>query len=147
MTWRDSQSSLIVWIHLILMRNKEVREKKIDNDSIRKKKVIQLFIYQSHGVFTDGLFTRASLYDCLLLCFCLLRCVCIMSGGSSLIRQRFTFDLFQRGANGEQTAARPRLALCLQQYARNFSSISSARPIKAALPKDAEWETLATCVL
>ena len=72
---------------------------------------------------------------CVCVCACVLQCVCIMSGGSTLIRQCFTFDLFQRGANREQTAARPRRAVCLQQYARNFSSIYSPRPIKAALPR------------
>ena len=58
-----------------------------------------------------------------------------MSGSSALIQHCFTFDLFQWGANREQTAVRPRIAVCLQQYARNFSSIYSARPIKAALPR------------
>lgn len=51
-----------------------------------------------------------------------LRCICIMSGGSTFFQQCFTFDLFKRGANREQTSVSLCLAVCLQQYAHNFSS-------------------------
>lgn len=86
-------------------------------------------------LFSEIVYLHVQVFITVCRCVFVLRCVCIMSGSSTLIQQCFTFDLFQRGANREQTAMRPRLAVCLQQYARNFSSIYSARPIKAALPR------------
>lgn len=69
-------------------------------------------------------------------------CTCVfMSEGPALIRQLFKFDLFQRGASGEQTRTRPRLAACLRQCARNFI-IYSPKPIRAALPRMQSWKHL-----
>lgn len=128
---------------------KQKRVQRIDEDRIRKREHTQHFIYPSLCVFTDGLFACASLYDCLLLCLCV--CVCVAMCMYHVWRLYFDSTMLhiwfistrrkQRADRHEATSCCVFTAICSQFQQHLFCKTNQSCP-----PKDAEWETLVTCV-